>query len=207
MLPAIPVPLREPTALILFSFAGGLALFAGARFVERAFGISGAFAALFEEASKTAFLILSVLVLGGSRAGGGAAGSVPPPAWSFGRALSAGLAGIAVFVAAENAAYAIAFPDSGTFLRLAWSLPLHLSCALGEALAIMAFARGRRRIGPIAATLAAWAIHPAINVAVSAGPAPSALAAGSVALTISALILSFAWFTSTASGGIPDASR
>ena len=115
------------------------------------------------------------------------------------RRISLALVATAVFAAAENLAYFAAFREAGVLGRLLWSMPVHLSAALAEALGALglagawsrpaaaehagrlgigalrdaAFAAARRARRPLAclASLAAGtAIHAAAN-AVASGPA------------------------------------
>lgn len=59
------------------------------------------------------------------------------------------LAAVTVFVATENMAYFLAFPESGIFLRLAWAEPVHIVAALAEAIGLYSFFA---RSGPGAAS-------------------------------------------------------
>ncbi len=92
----------------------------------------------------------------------------------------AAVAGATGFAALENLAYHGAFPGAGVFLRLGWSLPLHVN---GAALFALALASRRPGAAAAAALLASAAYHAAFNAAAAADPAPLA-AAGGVAINL-----------------------
>ncbi len=117
-----------------------------------------------------------------------------------GKGLSAA-AGATGFAALENLAYLRAFPGAGIFLRLGWSLPLHVN---GTVLLALALASRRPGTAAAAAFAASTLVHAAFNAAAAAEPTPLA-AAGGIALNLVicaglafAARLRFAW------GGILD---
>ncbi|HUX41268.1 MAG TPA: hypothetical protein VMV83_08910 [Rectinemataceae bacterium] len=91
------------------------------------------------------------------------------PRWP-GLALSA----IVVFAATENISYMVRFPAPDTWLRLLWSLPVHLAGAMALILALWRGGIARTLL----ALLFALALHLGANLIASGNLAPAILAAG-----------------------------
>lgn len=92
------------------------------------------------------------------------------------RALLLGLVSIAVFSAAENLAYFLAFGSPDVLSRLLWSQPVHLVSGLAWALALFSLLDGpspRRLLPALAFGLLALAWHLGFNLLAS-GPLPQA---------------------------------
>jgi len=187
----------------LFAAASGCIFYAAVALIERTAGMEGTPVALFEEAAKTALLAVFLLLL--PKTG----------RWTRIEALCSGLQAIAMFAALESAAYALAFPDSGTAMRLAWSLPLHMGCALLEALSLAALAdtAGRkipRRPLYILAIAAAGASHAALNALASTSSLAAAFSGTFIAmipLNFTFIVLSIVWLRVMATDALPDERR
>jgi len=113
----------------------------------------------------------------------------------------AAVAGATGFAALENLAYLGAFPGAGVFLRLGWSLPLHVN---GAALFALALASRRPGAAAAAALLASAAYHAAFNAAAAAAPAPLVTAGGVAINLVVCAGLAFAARLRFAWGGILD---
>ena len=114
------------------------------------------------------------------------------------RRLSLGLVAVTVFVGVENLAYLAVFPEAGVLARLLWSLPVHLTAALLEALGLLLLfdrlaARGRRRLAGVFLGLGglglAWAWHLGANLLVSGRLTSPVFAAGVVVANLCFLVL------------------
>lgn len=113
----------------------------------------------------------------------------------------AAVAGATGFAALENLAYLKAFPGAGVFLRLGWSLPLHVN---GTALFALALASRRPGAAAAAALLVSTAYHAAYNAAAAADPTPLAVAGGVAVNLVICAGLAFAARLRFAWGGILD---
>ncbi|MFZ2781115.1 MAG: hypothetical protein WAZ31_03590 [Rectinemataceae bacterium] len=178
------------------AIVSGFVLFAVVTGGERLFGVTGAAASLFEEAMKTALLASGMLILSGTAG------------WTRFEALGCGLQAVALFAAAESAAYALAFPDAETVLRLAWSLPLHLGCAMLEALGLAGLAgrRGRAKLPSCMMIVSAWAIHIILN-AIASSSSRAVMLAAMIPLDTAFIALSALWLRSAARNALSDGRK
>ena len=174
-----PAASRLALAQGILALALGVSLFELAAFVERRTGMGALPSAFLEEAGKAALILgFGLFGLRSERARRAAL-------LSGARGLCLGLVGVAIFVAAENLAYFLAFPEASVLERLVWTLPVHIVAALLEAIGALVLLRalaplpkgrkvepGELALGIVAfglALLGAAAWHWAANLLVLAG--------------------------------------
>ncbi len=199
--PALPPPLAAVVAVL----TGGLALYGGVAWVERILQMGPISGAVLEEAGKG--LVILAFGWSGSRKPALERRStqrIRSRALGAARGISLGLVAVAVFVLAENLAYAEAFSEAGILKRLLWSVPGHLTAALLEALGALHLLRRRDLIGGLLAgggliLAAAW--HAGLNLLAS-GPLGGALfAGGSLLASLSFVMLLFLFLGHAYLGG------